>query len=287
MYIEEVLAEEPTHTQTVRQHKGTTVNTRLVFDLGMNNGDDSAYYLLKGYEVVAVEANPTLVDQARVRFQKEIQAGLIVIEHVGIADQCGYFPFWVNDERSVFSSLDPARAARNGMRCHRIELQCLTLDTLLEKYGVPYYLKIDVEGAESSCLKSLVSFPRPYYISVEAEKIEYLQLLWQLGYRQFAIIDQMRHNSRFPDFSNENLCSKTLKKSCNYVDRFWNRFGRVEFPRGSSGPIAHETDAGWQTFEETAYNWLHLYFGYFNRGSLNRSSWYDFHARRAPTEDLA
>jgi hypothetical protein len=92
MYIEEVLAEEPTHTQTVRQHKGTTVNTRLVFDLGMNNGDDSAYYLLKGYEVVAAEANPTLVDQARVRFQKEIQAGLIVIEHVGIADQCGYFP---------------------------------------------------------------------------------------------------------------------------------------------------------------------------------------------------
>ena len=31
---------------------------KLVYDVGMNNGDDTAYYLRMGYRVVAFEANP-------------------------------------------------------------------------------------------------------------------------------------------------------------------------------------------------------------------------------------
>lgn len=50
-------------------------NTRIVFDVGMNNGDDSAYYLSKGYRVIAVEANPALVEKARIRFAREIATG--------------------------------------------------------------------------------------------------------------------------------------------------------------------------------------------------------------------
>jgi hypothetical protein len=40
----------------------------LVLDVGMHNGDDTAYYLASGYDVVAVEANPTLCASARDRF---------------------------------------------------------------------------------------------------------------------------------------------------------------------------------------------------------------------------
>ena len=253
--------------------------TRVVFDVGMNNGDDSAYYLSRGYAVVAIEANPILAERARHRFEHEIAAGQIWIEEVGIGDRSGNMTFWINDERDVFSSFHRARAARNGTRCHAIKVECITLDTLLKKYGVPYYLKMDIEGDEASCLHSLDSFPLPQYVSVEAEKLEFLQLLWQLGYREFAIVDQMRHNSNLPDFDNETILSRVAKQFCWFADRFKNRFTRVPFPTGCSGPLAEDARFKWGTFEDIAYNWLHLYFGHGNRGTLNPASWYDFHAR--------
>jgi len=251
----------------------------VVFDVGMNNGDDSAYYLSQGFRVVAIEANPILVEKAQVRFEREIASEQLSIECIGIADESRKIPFWINEERTEFSSVIEERARRNGMRCRRVEIEGFTFDTLLRRYGVPYYLKLDIEGAEHYCLESLRSFPLPSFISVEAESLDYLQLLWQLGYREFAIVDQMRHNSNFPDFGNETVYARAAKRACWYADRFKNRFGQVSFPRGSSGPCGADTRASWQTFGEVAYNWLHLHFGHYDRGSLNRSSWYDFHAR--------
>ncbi len=43
---------------------------RLVFDAGMNNGDDTAYYLFRGFDVVAIEANPALCARARRRLPR-------------------------------------------------------------------------------------------------------------------------------------------------------------------------------------------------------------------------
>jgi FkbM family methyltransferase len=251
----------------------------IVFDVGMNNGDDSAYYLSKGYVVVAVEANPALVQRARLRFEKQISTGQLLIEPVGISEHPGVIPFWINDERNVFSSFDRVRAARNGMPCHAVEIQAVTFDTLLAKYGVPYYMKLDIEGNEVHCLECLQSFSCPDYISVEAERLEFLQLLWQLGYRRFAIVDQMRHNSHFPTFGNDSIRNRIAKKACSYADRVKNRLIQVPFPRGCSGPFGEDIRAEWQSFEEVAYNWLHLYFGYYDRGTLDRASWYDFHAK--------
>ena len=269
----------------VVESPGKSASQHLVFDIGMNNGDDSAHYLSKGYTVVAVEANPDLVARSRTRFRKEISEGRISIEGVGIAECAGTLPFWINEERSEFSSFDRERAERQRMRCRRIDVPAVTFDTLLEKYGVPYYMKLDVEGAERHCLKCMQSFPSPQYISVEAETLEYLQLLWQLGYREFAIVDQMRHNSHLPNFSNRGVWSRTAKRACSFVDRVKNRVGRVPFARGSSGPFATEVTAEWQSFEEAAYEWLHLHFGHRDRGRLSPDSWYDFHARKSANNE--
>ena len=39
------------------------VRKGLIFDIGMNNGNDTDFYLAKGFHVVAVEANPFLALQ--------------------------------------------------------------------------------------------------------------------------------------------------------------------------------------------------------------------------------
>lgn len=267
------------HPQASLSSLPSQTSSRIIFDLGMNNGDDSAYYLSKGYRVIAVEANPILATRARHRFEKEIAAGQMFIEEVAIGNYSGQANFWINDERDVFSSIEQTRAARHGMECRSVKVESITFDVLLKKYGIPFYLKLDVEGAEALCLKCLPSFPLPQYVSVEAEKLEYLQLLWQAGYREFTIVDQMRHNSNLPHFGNETTVSRVAKQACWYADRFKNRFRRVSFSRGCSGPLPAELNIRWQTFEEVAYDWLHLYFGYRKRGNLNPFSWYDFHAK--------
>ena len=33
----------------------------LIYDVGMHNGDDTAYYLHKGFRVIAIDANPAMV----------------------------------------------------------------------------------------------------------------------------------------------------------------------------------------------------------------------------------
>ena len=41
-------------------------------------------------------------------------------------------------------------------------------------YGVPFYLKIDVEGADRLVLEELKSFSnRPQYVSLESEKVDF------------------------------------------------------------------------------------------------------------------
>jgi len=45
-----------------------------IFDIGMYDGADTAYYLQSGYKVVAIEANPDLIKSAEKRFVKPISS---------------------------------------------------------------------------------------------------------------------------------------------------------------------------------------------------------------------
>ena len=57
---------------------------QVIFDIGMHTGQDTSHYLESGYMVVAVEANPLLVEEAQLKFAKEIAAGNLIILNVGI-----------------------------------------------------------------------------------------------------------------------------------------------------------------------------------------------------------
>jgi FkbM family methyltransferase len=47
------------------------MNPKLIYDVGMHNGDDTAYYLRRGFRVIAIEPNPALVATAAERFRRE------------------------------------------------------------------------------------------------------------------------------------------------------------------------------------------------------------------------
>src|SRR5207245_961393 len=137
----------------------------LIFDVGAHNGDDTGYYLEKGYRVVAVEANPLLAQSMTARFEAAIDAGRLTVLNVGIAQESGTLPFWVNDDNSVWSSFDREVGGRHGSRCHAIDIECVSLDALIRQFGAPHYLKIDIEGYDRICLDALQPSACPRYIS--------------------------------------------------------------------------------------------------------------------------
>jgi FkbM family methyltransferase len=48
------------------------IRPNLIFDIGASEGNDSAFYLAKGFDVVAVEADPVICNSLTERFHNEI-----------------------------------------------------------------------------------------------------------------------------------------------------------------------------------------------------------------------
>ncbi|HXE53786.1 MAG TPA: FkbM family methyltransferase, partial [Tepidisphaeraceae bacterium] len=90
------------------------MDPQLIYDVGMNNGDDTAYYLSKGYRVVAIEADPVLVEQATHRFASEIAAERVTILNVAVAPTDGTARFWTSPTMRIWNSFNREIATREG-----------------------------------------------------------------------------------------------------------------------------------------------------------------------------
>jgi len=224
----------------------------LVFDLGVCNGDDSAYYLSKGYRVVGVEANPLLIPMLRQRFGADIASGRYALLPLGIAEQEGEAEFWVCDDHAVWSSFDRSIASRRGARHHAEIVRTTRFRSLLKRYGIPKYCKIDIEGNDNLCLKDMSPSTRPDYLSVEvicAE--EQIGLLEALGYTRFKLISQRTLRQPGKAMARLKVGASflpivSLVTTALEARLTRRRFdGNWRFPGGSSGPFGEDTHGRW------------------------------------------
>ncbi|RWO56067.1 hypothetical protein [Mesorhizobium sp.] len=61
----------------------------LVYDVGMHNGNDTAFYVSQGYRVVAIEADPAQAEAGRKRFAAEIEKGQVHVVEAAIGPSRG------------------------------------------------------------------------------------------------------------------------------------------------------------------------------------------------------
>jgi FkbM family methyltransferase len=238
----------------------THYQDNLIFDIGMHIGQDTEFYLAKGFKVIAIEANPLLAEEASTRFSKYIESQQLKILNVGIDDQEGFFPFYVNDTLSEWGSFIKVIGERGNL-FHEIQVNCVTLDRIIQEHGIPYYLKVDIEGKDLKAIQRLTSFSaKPKYVSVENGNGGLLECLYQLGYRYFKFINQANYDKwRCPDPAREGL----------YID--------YKFPHGSSGLFGEETEGEWKSYELVKEE----IDAYWNRPDLDatKHGWYDLHAK--------
>jgi FkbM family methyltransferase len=275
------------------------IKPNLIFDIGLHQGEDTEFYLEKGFEVVAFEADPVLVDQCRRKFADEIADRRLVIVEGAIVDlvHCGStstVKFYRNETISVWGTIFDDWAERNdsfGAQSNCIEVRAVNIADYLRLYGIPHYMKIDIEGADILCLRALLDFGlRPHYVSIESEKREFrklteeFQLLERLGYSTFMAVQQANIQSQIPP-------RPPLE------GQFLNR----PFPPGSSGLFGHELPGKWKTRAEVLhqYRWIFILyrvfgdFGILKKSRIGRGleralskllqqpvpGWYDTHAR--------
>jgi FkbM family methyltransferase len=265
----------------------------LIFDVGMNNGDDTAYYLYKGFRVVAIEADPTLIDRARERFADAVRDGRLELVNAAIGPDEGIAKFWICESRSEWNSFDRGIASREGRAHHAIDVHCRRFGSLLEQYGTPFYLKIDIEGHDLYCVQGLDPADLPEYISLEMGPLEALFTLRDLGYTGFKLITQNDHSQLAIDvFSVKELVKRTLRPhSAMYAlgrrmtprqpipDDGPSARNGWEFQLGSSGPFGEDTDGSWHTLDHVAYTWVTYQLGHSHYGAPGLDVWHDVHAR--------
>ena len=215
----------------------------LIVDVGMHTGRDAEFYLRKGFEVVAIEADADLARAASKRLAGWVESGQLTIREVAIAPHDGEVRFFANpghDDWGTISEELVHRNERHGQPSEARIVPAMRFERVLEELGrVPYYVKIDIEGADQLCLDALASCElRPPYVSVETsldsrrEAEHQFTTLRDLGYDAFKIVNQ-RLNAHY-------TCPDPPREGA---------FVEVRFDTLMSGPFGEETPGSWLSFD--------------------------------------
>jgi FkbM family methyltransferase len=226
----------------------------LAFDCGMNNGDDAAYYLFKGYKVVAIEADARLCEDANQRFANEIASGRLTILNLAIGKASGIVEFSIHTQHSVLSTLE----ARSGEGWLTVSVRQQPLSQVIDEHGMPDLLKIDIEGHDLAALRDIKKLGyRPAAISAEAHEhgIEVVQELISWGYQRFKLMPCMQIGIA------SELSEIPVRKLDGTVSPF-------SFHPHSSGPFGDDAPMPWLSATEIEAAWE----------SRDPNGWYDVQA---------
>ena len=144
----------------------------LIFDIGANQGYKTSIFLSLGARVVSVEPDHYNQERLRQRFlEYRLTPKPVHLVAKAVSDSNTVATMWVDAPGSAKNTLSPkwvvtlrAEEKRFGERLEfpsTCKIETTTVEDLVAAYGVPFFIKIDVEGHEPSVLRGLKR-PVPY-----------------------------------------------------------------------------------------------------------------------------
>jgi FkbM family methyltransferase len=132
----------------------------LVFDIGAHAGNRTRAFAALGCRVVAVEPQPDFAGLLRALFAASRQVTVI---QASVGERVGRSALSISERTPTVTTLDEewrnARAREPDFRHvrwdDRVEVETTTVDALIERFAVPAFVKIDVEGGEAGVLAGL------------------------------------------------------------------------------------------------------------------------------------
>lgn len=141
----------------------------LVFDVGAHIGNRTRIFLKLGLEVIAIEPQYTCVNKLQTLYGRNKH--LTILQNV-LGSSEGETEIMVSNANTISSLshewIDAVKASGRFAEYswnHTQKITMTTLDKLIETYGTPTLIKVDVEGFEYEVIKAL---SKPvHYISLE------------------------------------------------------------------------------------------------------------------------
>lgn len=242
-------------TDEERKQPEDSMKQKVIYDFGMNNGDDVEYYLLKGARVVGVEASRSLCELVERRFADAIRDSRLTVLNVALSPEeaSASVPFFLHKTNHVLSQL-PRPADHELHKFRKVEVPCRTPADIVREFGEPFYIKIDLERFDLAVLNNLFDagiFPPE--ISAEAHSADIFACLVANGYSSFNLVDGVTVAKRYG--------RATISTPAGSRE--------FRFKEHSAGPFGEDIRTPW----EDANTFLHT----FANAELG---WKDIHASR-------
>lgn len=169
----------------------------LVFDIGANLGNRTKVFRHLGARVVAVEPQPRCWKVLELAYSN--QPGVTIVRKA-VGCESGHVTMHLSDahflssvSKDWISSVSASGRFSEIAWNQKMRVPLLTLDTLIESYGQPSFVKIDVEGYEYEVLKGLHQKVKALSFEFTPETFSAASLcvarLQDLGMQEFNFVD--------------------------------------------------------------------------------------------------
>jgi FkbM family methyltransferase len=283
-------------TATSAHGRAYPYEPNLVFDIGAHQGHDTAYYLHLGYRVVAVEADPVVAAECSTRFTREIAEGRVQVINVGVLAEPGEFIFYRNLTCPGLSSFKPKLGKRGG-KWEELRIRCVTTSQLMQEHGIPYFMKVDIEGADMQTLLTVTTDLTPPYVSLELNDTDpIVQRLTDLGYSAFKFVNGSTFRPTLPIFNHQvgwrslrklGRIAPFIRRGISSLPQRLRPFDEYDppgkyspdgypFESVSSGPFGENAAGRWLS-SAAALRWSNKLID--NYRGAGHEVWWDVHAR--------
>jgi FkbM family methyltransferase len=215
----------------------------LIFDIGANEGSKTEIFLRLGARVIAVDPDQANQDVLKEKFLKyRIVRKSVFVVGKAVSDKNGSQTFWIDEPGSGKNTLnekwvkilrvDADKFGKTLGFAESVTVETVPLEDLINTYGLPFFVKIDVEGHEAAVLRGLQR-PVPY-LSFEVnlpefkeEGLQCLELLKRLDpLGRFNYTVDSRTKLAAQDWISAESFHQILKESVeSSIEVFWKTVG--------------------------------------------------------------
>lgn len=197
----------------IKFYENFLVPDKIYFDLGANRGDKSHIFSFFTKKIILYEPEENLVDLLKLRFRKH---NSIIINKILVTDKISEIKFYsILGNESHSSIIENYHKDFDHLKNAQVIVKkklTTTLNLEIKKYGLPFYIKIDCEGAEQLILKNLDY--KVDIISFEANLPKFMEAtlkIIDLFRDKFDSSFNVRRNEVFVFSFKENISSEILK----------------------------------------------------------------------------